>query len=177
MLSVGSKLPQFLVKACVGIEPDCLTEITNQSYEGKWLVFLFYPKDFTFVCPTELAEFGKREKDFRDRDAVVLGGSTDNEYSHLAWRQFHPQLRNLPYPLVAAQKLAADLGIIDPDEGVCLRATFIVDPEGTIQWVSVNNLNVGRNVAEVLRVLEAVQSNELTPCNWNPGDPYLKVAG
>jgi alkyl hydroperoxide reductase subunit AhpC len=103
--------------------------------------------------------------------------SWPNEYSHLAWRQFHPQLRDLPYPLIAAQKLAADLGIIDPDEGVCMRATFIVDPEGTIQWVSVNNLNVGRNVAEVLRVLEAVQSNELTPCNWNPGDRYLKVAG
>jgi len=177
MLSVGSKWPQFQVKACVGIEPDGLTEITDQSYEGKWLVFLFYPKDFTFVCPTELAEFGMREKDFRNRDAVLLGGSTDNEYSHLAWRQFHPQLRDLPYPLIAAQKLAADLGIIDPDEGVCLRATFIVDPEGTIQWVSVNNLNVGRNVAEVLRVLDAVQSNELTPCNWNPGDPYLEVAG
>jgi len=177
MLSVGSKWPEFRVKACVGIEPGGLTEITNQSYEGKWLVYLFYPKDFTFVCPTELAEFGRREKDFRDRDAVLLGGSTDNEYSHLAWRQFHPQLRDLPYPLITAQKLAADLGIIDPDEGVCLRATFIVDPEGTIQWVSVNNLNVGRNVAEVLRVLDAVQSNELTPCNWNPGDPYLKVAG
>jgi len=177
MLSVGSKWPEFRVKACVGIEPDCLTEITNLSYEGKWLVYLFYPKDFTFVCPTELAEFGRREKDFRDRNTVFLGGSTDNEYSHLAWRQFHPQLRDLRYPLISAQKLAADLGIIDPDEGVCLRATFIVDPEGTIQWVSVNNLNVGRNVAEVLRVLDAVQSKELTPCNWNPGDPYLKVAG
>ena len=177
MLTVGSKWPQFRVKACVGIEPDCLTEITNQSYEGKWLVYLFYPKDFTFVCPTELAEFGRRAKDFRDRDAVLLGGSTDNEYSHLSWRQFHPQLRGLPYPLIAAQKLAAELGIIDADEGVCLRATFIVDPEGTIQWVSVNNLNVGRNVAEVLRMLDAVQSKELTPCNWNPGDPYLKVAG
>jgi peroxiredoxin (alkyl hydroperoxide reductase subunit C) len=106
---------------------------------------------------------------------VLLAGSTDSEYSHLAWRQSHPQLRNLPYPLIAAQRLAADLGIIDPEEGVCLRSTFIVDPDGIIQWVSVNNLNAGRSVAEVLRVLEAVQSKELTPCNWSPGDPYLKA--
>ena len=176
MLTVGEKYPEFKCKACVGLTPEDLTEIDSGTDEGKWKVFVFYPKDFTFVCPTELVEFGKRLKDFTDRDAVVYGASTDNEHSHLAWRQQHEDLRDLPYPLLATQKLAADLGILEPEENVCLRATYIVDPEGTIQWVNVNNLSVGRSVDEVLRVLDAIQSDELCPCNWTQGDPYLQPA-
>jgi alkyl hydroperoxide reductase subunit AhpC len=176
MLTVGDKFPSFRVKACVGTNKEDLREIRSSDYPGKWLVVLFYPKDFTFVCPTELAEFGRRLRDFQDRDAVLLGGSTDNEYSHLAWRRANEQLHNLPYPLIAAQKLAAELGILDAEEHVCLRATFIVDPHGTIQWVGVYNLNVGRSVPEVLRVLDAIQSDELCPCNWKPGDQHLKSA-
>ena len=175
MLTVGNKLPQFCVQACVGSTPDDLCEITDKTYAGKWLVLLFYPKDFTLNCPTELVAFGEQLDDFTQREAVVLGGSTDNEYSHLAWRQSDPRLNDLPYPLIAAQKLAADLGILDPSEHVCLRATFLVDPEGMIQWVSVNNLNTGRSVEEVLRVLQAVQSGELTACNWQPGQKYVEV--
>jgi alkyl hydroperoxide reductase subunit AhpC len=175
MLTVGNKLPQFSVQACVGSTPDDLCEITDKTYAGKWLVLLFYPKDFTFICPTELVAFGQQLDEFTEREAVVLGGSTDNEYSHLAWRQSHPQLNELPYPLIAAQRLAADLGILDPSEHVCLRATLLVDPKGTIQWVSVNNLNTGRSVEEVLRVLQAVQSGELTACNWQPGQKYMEV--
>jgi len=175
MLTVGDKFPQFKVKACVGLGKDDLKEITNETNKGKWQVFIFYPKDFTFVCPTELVEFGKKVKDFADRDAVLLGGSTDNEFSHRAWRNALPELKDLPYPLIAAQKLSADLGILDPQENVCLRATFIVDPNGIIQWVSVTPLSVGRSVPETLRVLDGVQSDELCPCNWKKGDPYLKV--
>ncbi|MFW6060125.1 MAG: peroxiredoxin [Phycisphaeraceae bacterium] len=176
MLTVGEKFPEFKCKACVGLTGDDLTEINSGTDEGKWKVFVFYPKDFTFVCPTELVEFGKRLKDFQDRDAVVYGASTDNEHSHLAWRQQHEDLRDLPYPLLATQKLAQELDILEPDENVCLRATYIVDPEGTIQWVSVNSLSVGRSVDEVLRVLDAIQSDELCPCNWKQGDPYLQPA-
>ena len=175
MLTVGDKFPEFCTQACTGLEVNDLVEINSATHEGKWKVFMFYPKDFTFVCPTELVEFGKHVKGFADRDAVVIGGSTDNEFSHMAWRQSHKDLKNLPYPLIAAQKLAIDLGILDPQENVCLRSTFVVDPLGTIQWVCANNLNVGRNVDEVLRVLDAIQSDELCPCNWHAGDPYLDV--
>ena len=176
MLTVGDRFPEFNVKACTGNTADDLTEINSGTNEGKWKVFIFYPKDFTFVCPTELVEFGKKVSDFADRDAVLLGGSTDNEYSHLAWRQSHDDLKELPYPLIAAQKLAVDLGILDRQENVCLRATYIVDPEGVIQWVSVNSLSVGRSVDEVLRVLDGIQSDELCPCNWKSGDEYLQPA-
>jgi len=103
MLTVGAKWPQFRVKACNGIAQDGITEITNETYADKWLVFVFYPKDFTFVCPTELVEFGRRLDEFEERGAVLLGASTDNEYSHLAWRQSHAGLRDLPYPLLAGQ--------------------------------------------------------------------------
>jgi len=175
MLTVGDRFPQFKAAACVGTGKDDLTEITNDTYQGKWVVYFFYPKDFTFICPTELAEFGKQFKKFQDRDAMVVAGSTDNEFSHLAWRRSHEDLHDLPYPMIGAQTLAPELGIIDPDAGVCLRATFVVDPNGVIQWACANALSVGRNVDEVLRVLDAIQSDELCPCNWKEGDPYLKV--
>lgn len=175
MMTVGDRFPEFKAKACVGVGKDDVKELNSGTYEGKWKLFLFYPKDFTFVCPTELVEFGRRNADFEDRDVVLLGASTDNEYSHLAWRRSHPDLGDLPYPLLAAQRLARELGILDRDEEVCLRATFLVDPAGVIQWAAVNNLSVGRSVEEALRVIDAVQSDELCPCNWKKGDPYLQL--
>jgi alkyl hydroperoxide reductase subunit AhpC len=175
MLTVGDAFPRFACQACVGTGKDDVKLLTNDDFAGSWVVYFFYPKDFTFVCPTELAEFNKQLAAFADRDTKVVGGSTDNEYSHLAWRRSHADLTNLGYPLVAAQKLAAELGILEKTEGYCLRATFIVDPQGTIQWVDVNQGRVGRNVAEVLRVLDALQSDELCPCNWKKGDPYVKA--
>ena len=150
-------------------------EVTLSQFKGKYVVLFFYPLDFTFVCPTEIAEFNKQVKAFGDRDTSVVGGSTDNEYSHLAWRRAHPDLTDLKFPLIAAQKLSAELGILEKTEGYCLRATFIVDPNGVIQWVDVNQGRVGRNVAEVMRVLDALQSDELCPCNWKKGDPYVKA--
>ena len=145
---------------------------------GKWKVVFFWPKDFTFVCPTEIAAFGKLNKDFADRDAVVYGVSTDSEFVHLAWRQNHADLKALPFAMLAdiKRELSTALGILDKNEGVCLRATFIVDPEGIIRFVSVNDLTVGRNPQEVLRVLDALQTDELCPCNWQKGDDVLKAA-
>ncbi len=175
MLTVGDRFPEFKVQACVNLDDKPFAEITNETYKGKWQVYLFYPKDFTFVCPTELVEFGKKLSDFKDRDAVLIGGSTDNEYCHLAWRKSHEDLKDLPYPMIAAQKLALDLGIVHPEAHVCLRATFVVDPDGIIQFATVNSLSVGRNVDEVLRVIDAIQSDELCPCNWKKGEPTLKV--
>ncbi len=175
MLTVGDQFPEFNCKACTGNEPTDLSDINSGTDEGKWKLFIFYPKDFTFVCPTELVEFGKRVNDFKDRDVVLYGASTDNEFSHLAWRQQHEDLNKLPYPLLATQKLARELGILEKNEDVCLRATYLVDPQGVIQFAAANSLPVGRNVDEVLRVVDAVQSDELCPCNWKKGDAFIKV--
>ena len=176
MLSIGDKLPAFDLKATVGLEKGKeFKQITDKDYSGKWKVLFFWPKDFTFVCPTEIAEFGKKNKDFAERDAQVLGVSIDNEYVHLAWRNQHPDLKNLPFPMLSDLKreLSSSLGVLDKKAGVPLRATFIVDPEGTIRFVSVNDLDVGRNVDEVLRTLDALQTDELCPCNWQKGEKTL----
>jgi len=178
MLTVGDKLPEFELQACVSLEKGKeFATVTNKSFPGKWLVLFLWPMDFTFICPTEIAEFGRRNKDFADRDAQVLGASTDTHFVHLAWRKDHPDLRELPYPMLADTKreLSTALGVLHKTDGVALRATFIVDPEGVIRHVSVNDLSVGRNVDEVLRVLDALQTDELCPCNWQKGQPTLQV--
>ena len=166
MLSVGQKFPAFQLKATITNDvTTAFTEISEKSYPGKWLVVFFWPKDFTFVCPTEIAEFGKLNKDFKERDAQVLGGSTDSEFVHLAWRQHKEELNDLPFPMLADVKreLTSALGILDPEEGVAQRATYVLDPEGIIRFSMVTDLNVGRNVKEVLRVLDALQTDELCP--------------
>ncbi len=179
MLSVGQEFPEFNLKATVSNDiSSAFIEITDESYKDKWLVVFFWPKDFTFVCPTEIAEFGKLNKEFKDRDAQVLGASTDSEFVHLAWRQHKEELSKLPFPMLAdiKRELSIALGILDPNEGVAQRATFIVDPQGIIRFTMVTDLNVGRNVKEVLRVLDALQTDELCPCNWQKGQDTLKVA-
>jgi peroxiredoxin (alkyl hydroperoxide reductase subunit C) len=179
MLTVGDKFPDFELEAVVSLEKGKeFQSVTNKSYPGKWLVFFTWPMDFTFICPTEIAEFGRRERDFADRDAQVLGASTDSHYVHLNWRKSHPDLRDLPFPMLADVKreLTATLGILHKKDGVALRATFLVDPEGVIRWVSVNDLDVGRSVDEVMRVLDGLQSGELCPCNWKKGEPTLEAA-
>jgi peroxiredoxin (alkyl hydroperoxide reductase subunit C) len=173
MRTVGEPFPEFSSKSCIGPDRESLSEVNSGTIRGRWAVFVFYPKDFTFVCPTELVEFNNKLHEFEDRDALVIGGSTDNEFSHLAWCQSHEKLSALKYPLIAAQKLADELGILDEVERVCLRATFIVDPSGLIQWAGVYNSSVGRSTGEVLRVLDALQSDELCPCNWQKGDAHV----
>ena len=180
MLTIGDKVPAFSLQAVVSRERGKeFQEITDRSYPGRWKVVFFWPMDFTFICPTEIAEFGHRHRDFEDRDAVVLGASTDTHYVHLAWRNSHEDLRDLPFPMLAdtRRELAGALGVLHKEDGVALRATFIVDPEGVIRHVSVNDLSVGRNVDETLRVLDALQTDELCPCNWQKGAPTLGPAG
>jgi peroxiredoxin (alkyl hydroperoxide reductase subunit C) len=176
MLTIGEKFPKFKLNAVVSLDKGKeFQEITESTHSGKWQVIFFWPMDFTFICPTEIAEFGKRNRDFADRDAQVLGASTDTHFVHLAWRNENPDLKNLPYPMLADTKreLSSALGILHKDEGVALRATYIVDPEGFIRWVTVNDLSVGRNVDETLRVLDALQTDELCPCNWKKGEKTL----
>ena len=179
MLTIGDRFPAFKLKAAVSLEKGKEFQmISDEDHPGKWKVVFFWPKDFTFICPTEIAAFGKRNRDFQERDAVVLGASTDNEYVHLAWRKNHPDLKDLPFPMLADLKhdLVNALGILDKREGVAMRATFIVDPDGVIRFASVTDLDVGRNVDEVLRVLDALQTDELCPCNWQKGEPTLTAA-
>ncbi|MFI4902266.1 MAG: peroxiredoxin [Burkholderiales bacterium] len=185
MKTVGQKLEPFKV---AGVKPgfnqpqeggqSAFETITEKSFPGKWKVIYFYPKDFTFVCPTEIVGFARLSKAFAERDAVVLGGSVDNEFSKLGWRREHKDLNKLDQWQFgdSAGSLVDQLGVRDPHEGVALRATFIVDPDNVIQHVSVNNLNVGRNPEEVLRILDGLQTDELCPCNRAVGGDTLALA-
>jgi alkyl hydroperoxide reductase subunit AhpC len=179
MLAIGQKFPQFSLTGVVSNDiATAFQPFTNDSFKGKWKVVFFWPKDFTFVCPTEIAAFGKLNREFADRDAVVLGASVDSEFVHLAWRKDKEELRNLPFPMLAdiKRELSSALGILDPEAGVSQRATFVVDPQAVIRFVYVTDLNVGRSPEEVLRVLDALQTDELCPCNWQKGEDTLKAA-
>lgn len=178
MLGVGQKFPDFKLTATVSLDrKNAFKDLSLDDFKGKWKVVFFWPKDFTFVCPTEIAAFGKLNKDFADRDAVVLGASIDSEFVHLAWRENHADLKDLPFPMLAdiKRELSSALGILDPAAGVSQRAVFIVDNENIIRFVMVTDLSVGRNTQEVLRVLDALQTDELCPCNWNKGEETLHV--
>ncbi|HEX4050773.1 MAG TPA: peroxiredoxin [Steroidobacteraceae bacterium] len=179
MIGLGEKFPAYALTGVVSSDPaKAFTSVDGASQAGKWQVLFFWPKDFTFVCPTEIAAFGKLYQEFRDRGAEVYGLSTDSEYVHLAWRREREELRELPFPMLSdiKRELAGALGILDREAGVAQRATYIVDPQGIVRFVYVTDLSVGRNPAEVLRVLDALQTDELCPCNWQPGQDTLKAA-
>jgi peroxiredoxin (alkyl hydroperoxide reductase subunit C) len=179
MLTVGDKLPAFSLTAVNGTDPKTAFEtVTDRTYAGKWLVLFAWPKDFTFVCPTEIVGFNELNGDFNDRDAQLLGLSTDSDFVHVAWRQSREDLGKVAFPWLAdiKRELSSALGILDKNEGVCLRATFIVDPEGVIRYAGVNDLSVGRSPQEVLRILDALQTDELCPCNWQKGEATLQAA-
>jgi alkyl hydroperoxide reductase subunit AhpC len=181
MKTIGDKITSFAV---TGVKPGALVPdnafetITEKSFEGKWKVIVYYPKDFTFVCPTEIVAYDKLVGDFSDRDAVLLVGSTDNEFCKLAWRNAHEDLKKTnswSFADVARDELslAGQLGIFYGPAGAALRATFIVDPQNVIQHVTVNNLDVGRNPDETLRILDALQTGELCPCSRPIGGETL----
>jgi len=178
LMTVGQNFPQFEKKAVVSIEKGKeFATLTNDfsNSEERWTVMFWWPKDFTFVCPTEIAEFNRRASDFSDRDAVLIGASTDSEFVHAAWRRDHDDLRGLKFPMLAdtSKSLAEELGILLEGEKVAYRVTYIADQDGIVRWVCANDLSVGRNVDEVLRVLDALQTDELCPCNWKKGDATL----
>ena len=192
MKTVGDKLRPFKM---TGVKPGALTpdnafeEINDLSFEGKWKVIVYYPKDFTFVCPTEIVAYDKLNKDFADRDAVLLIGSTDNEFVKLAWKNAHEGLKATTSWFFAdthrnladdwddrSTSLVEQLGVFYKPAGAALRATFIVDPENVIQHVTVNSLAVGRNADETLRVLDALQTGELCQCGRQIGEATLNAA-
>lgn len=184
MVMIGSKVPGFSV---VGVKPgfehhvengeSAFETLTEESFPGQWKVIFFYPKDFTFVCPTEIAEFARLSPEFADRNAVVLGGSTDNEHCKLAWRRNHKDLAKLPIWQFADNNgsLTDGFGVRSP-EGVAYRYTFIVDPDNVVQHIYANNLNVGRAPKDTLRVLDALQTDDLCPCNRQVGGDVLEAA-
>ena len=190
MRTIGYKLNPFRI---VGVKPgrldgadDVFETLSENWFPGKWKVLVYYPKDFTFVCPTEIVAYDKLVNDFNDRDAVLLTGSTDNEFCKVAWRNAHEDLKKTNSWSFADQVrswqydgdgegytgLAEQLGVLNED-GVALRATFIIDPDNVIQHVTVNNLNVGRSPEETLRILDALQTGELCACNRSLGGETL----
>jgi len=181
MKTVGDKLDSFKITGVRWGQPDdAFFDITETSFPGQWKVIVYYPKDFTFVCPTEIVGYDKLRQDFTDRNAVLLTGSTDNEFCKIAWQKAHDDLRHIVHYQFADTRrdwdnsLAIQLGIFDENVGAALRATFIVDPDNVIQHVTVNNGNVGRSPEETLRVLDALQTDELCPCNRAIGADTLE---
>lgn len=144
------------------------------EHRGKWLVLFFYPRDFTFICPTELVAFGELEADFKAEQAVVIGASTDSFFSHKAWFESDPRLLRVNYPVLSdtSHQLSEGFDVL-LDDGASLRGTFIIDPQGIVRHITVNDLEVGRNVKETLRVLQALRSGELCPVAWKPGESTL----
>ena len=179
MVGLGSKFPLFKKKVCVSTEKGKeFAEITSDDLvntPGRWTVMFWWPKDFTFVCPTEIAAFNKAVGDFKDRNTQLIGASTDSEFVHVAWRRDHADLKDLKFPMLAdtSKSLSEELGILTTDEKVAYRVTYIIDPDGIVRWVSAYDLSVGRSVDEVLRVLDALQTDELCPCNWTKGEATL----
>lgn len=180
MLGVGAQFPQYKLKALVRSHADAseaFQTLSNNNFSGSWKLYFFWPKDFTFICPTEITAFGDMQQQFLDRKCQIIGGSTDSDFVHLAWFSQHPELaEKVRFPILSdiKRELSDALGIIDPTEGVCQRATFIVDPQEKIRYVSVTDLSVGRNSEEVLRVLDALQNGGLCPVNWKSGQATLQ---
>jgi peroxiredoxin (alkyl hydroperoxide reductase subunit C) len=176
---VGQAAPDFDMPSTKNIEK--LDEnVTLSDYQGKWVVLLFYPLDFTFVCPTELTTFSDRYEDFLGIGADVIGVSTDSVHSHRAWLKTPRDkggVEGLQYPLASdiTKQVARDYGVLIEDKGVALRGLFVIDPEGTLRYAVIHDLNVGRSADETLRVIQALQTGGLCQAEWRPGQETLKV--
>lgn len=172
---VGKPAPDFRLEGVVGTETGKeFKTLALKDFRDKWLVFFFYPADFTFICPTEIKGFSDNIDSFKNLNAEVIAVSTDSKWSHLAWIK-RGDLGNLRYPLLAdiTKETAHAYGVLDSVQGVALRGLFIIDPKGTIQYQVIHNLDVGRSIEETLRVLEALQSGGLCPLGWKPGQKTL----
>lgn len=171
MIQVGSKAPDFTMEA---VMPDgTFGEVRLSDYRGRWLLFFFYPLDFTFVCPTEITGYSKRIDDFRAAGADIVGASIDSKFSHLAW--INHELGKIKYPLASdiTKNVSREYGILLENAGIALRGAFLIDPEGILRWQLVNDLSVGRSVDETLRVLKALQTGENCPVDWHEGEKTL----
>ncbi len=177
MLTIGDKFPTYDLVGVTTNEMSGFKNFSNNDDHDSWKVYFFWPKDFTFICPTEIESFGGLSSKFHQLKTRIYGVSTDSEFVHLAWRNAHKGLNDLPFPMLSdiKRELSAELGILHKEEGVCLRATYVVDPKQIIRHVSVNDLSVGRCPEEVLRILEGLQNGGLMPCNWRPGQKAIEL--
>lgn len=168
---VGALAPDFTAESYSAGE---FKSISLRDYHGKWVCLFFYPMDFTFVCPTEIKAFGQAEKQFIEENCQVIGCSTDSKFTHKAW--FEKDLPEVKFPILAdmTHSISKSYNVLIEDKGVALRGTFLIDPNGVCQWMSINALNVGRSVEEVLRTLQACKTGELCPVNWKKGQSTLK---
>ncbi len=172
---VGMPSPGFSLEGVVGTTPGKeFRTVSLADFRGKWLVFFFYPADFTFICPTEIKGFNSALEKFKELGAEVVGASTDSKWSHLAWIK-RGDLGDLKFPLLADfnKATARNYGILQDEAGVALRGLFIIDPNGILQYQVVHNLDVGRSVDETIRVLEALQTGSLCPLGWKPGEKTI----
>ena len=169
---IGQKAPDFRMQ---GIFKGEIRDVSLEDFAGKWVVLFFYPGDFTFVCPTEVTEFSVKNDEFKELDAQVLGVSVDSAYAHRAWIK---ELGEVKYPLLSdiTKEVSRRYGVLIIDKGISLRGAFIIDPEGVIRYLVVHDLNIGRSVDEILRVLQALQTGEMCPVEWRPGKSTLGKA-
>ena len=177
-VQIGQPAPDFEVQAYDRTKDgndDQFSTVRLKDYEGKWVCLFFYPLDFTFVCPTEIMGFNKQLDEFADRDCVVLTASTDSVYSHKGWCDAHEDLGGLNYPMLADtnHQMSEDYGVLSASQGIAYRGIFLIDPNGVARWMAVHDLSVGRNVEEVIRVLDALQTDKLCACNWKKGEETL----
>ncbi|QDT46713.1 peroxiredoxin [Symmachiella dynata] len=177
-VQVGQPAPEFSVQAYDRTKDgtdDQFQDIKLSDYKGKWVCLFFYPLDFTFVCPTEIVAFNNELGEFQDRDCEVLTASTDSAFSHKGWCDSHEDLAKLNYLMLAdtTHQMSEDYGVLKADQGIAYRGVFLIDPNGIVRWLAIHDLGVGRNVAEVLRVLDALQTDKLCPCNWSKGEKTL----
>ncbi|MFA4886685.1 MAG: peroxiredoxin [Candidatus Nanoarchaeia archaeon] len=170
---IGEKVPEFGAEAYADGK---FVKVKSTDYKGKWIVLFFYPLDFTFVCPTEIRSFAKNQPEFHKLNAVVIGASTDSVHSHKAW--IERDLPEVKYPILAdtTHSVSKIFGVLKEDQGIAYRGTFLIDPEGILRYIVVSDLSVGRSVDETVRVLKALQSGELCPIEWKPGEKTLGKA-
>ena len=175
MITVGNTVPELVLSAYRRAEPDFIP--CTLAGHDRWIVLFFYPRDFTFVCPTELAAFAELAEAFEAEDADLVAASTDSAWSHKAWFESHALLGGVEYPVLAdtTQELAEAFGVLTAD-GSALRGTFVIDPNGVVRHASVTDQNVGRSPEETLRVLQALRTGELCPVRWTPGQATLRIA-
>lgn len=172
MIKIGKEAPDFSGATAYKAGEEKEIKVSLADYKGSWLVLFFYPRDFTFVCPTEIREFAKHESEFNDAGAKILGASTDSYWSHKNW--FERDLAEAKYPILAdtTHEISLAYNVLE-DDGASERGTFIVDPEGRLRWMTVSDGSVGRSVKETLRSLKALQTGELCPIEWEPGQETL----
>lgn len=173
-VQVGQPAPRFEARVYLR-DVDDFKDVSLDDYAGQWVCLYFYPMDFSRICPTELVAFNEAQPEFESRTCQLLACSTDSYYTHKGWCDSLAELSGMNHPMLAdmTKRISMDYGVLIPDRGVALRGTFLIDPQGVLKHASINDTKIGRNVDDVLRQLDALQTGAGCPCNWQRGDPTM----